>query len=352
MTSLTPQSKLSAHLTEKNVITGAILSAIAGVLFQQTTLTAVPLGITLLLTQTQRRSNNTELRKTLRQQTQSTEQIYAQILLMQQQLKTLQNTKPAAEPTPLIRQHTTPIIQQIHRLQRQQKALELSHLPAQQQQFTHLYSQLQTLTQTLQQSVTTFQDTLSSQTLAPPPPATAINATPPLPKDQTVVLIDGSNLYHSAKGLGYKIDYPALLTYLHTEYPQAQIRFYAGVDPKNIGQRSLYRSLRTAGCTLITKPVIARADGSWKANLDVEIALDMYATAASAAKIVLFSGDGDFVCAVRRVKQQKTQVQVIGLPGSTSQKLKKTAHQYQDLSQLPAILKPIPTPPASQPADS
>lgn len=84
----------------------------------------------------------------------------------------------------------------------------------------------------------------------------------------------------------------------------------------------------------MTKELVKRADGSQKANLDVEIALDMVELAEQYDKAILFGGDGDFACALDKVSSQGCQVEVVSLRSATSEALIRSSDRFTNLQDI------------------
>ncbi|MBF2046910.1 MAG: NYN domain-containing protein [Elainella sp. C42_A2020_010] len=153
-------------------------------------------------------------------------------------------------------------------------------------------------------------------------------------RGRLIVLIDGSNLFYAALQLGIEIDYAKLLQCLTLNNQLVHAFFYTGVDPSNDRQQGFLSWMRHNGYRVVTKDMIQLADGSKKANLDVEIAVDMMRLAQYCDTIVLVSGDGDFAYAVKNLLYQGVRVEVVGLRSMTSNSLIDAADCYVDLNAL------------------
>lgn len=159
-------------------------------------------------------------------------------------------------------------------------------------------------------------------------------------RGRLIILIDGSNLFYAASQLGVEINYLKLLHYLVRGGRLVRALFYTGVDPQNDKQQGFLHWLGRNGFRVISKETIQFADGSKKANLDVEIAVDMIRLAPCCDTIVLVSGDGDFIYAVKSLIHQGVRVEVVGLRSMTSSGLINAADYYIDLDAIkPRIQK-------------
>ena len=92
--------------------------------------------------------------------------------------------------------------------------------------------------------------------------------------------------------------------------------------------------MRRNGYRVITKDLIQLADGSKKANLDVEIAVDMITLAGHYDTAVLVSGDGDLAYAANAISFQGVRVEVVSLRSMTSDSLINVADRYIDLDSI------------------
>ena len=95
-------------------------------------------------------------------------------------------------------------------------------------------------------------------------------------RGRVAIFIDGSNLFYAALQLGIEIDYTKLLCRLTEGSRLLRSFFYTGVDRTNEKQQGFLLWMRRNGYRVISKDLVQLPDGSKKANLDVEIAVDMW----------------------------------------------------------------------------
>jgi uncharacterized LabA/DUF88 family protein len=155
-----------------------------------------------------------------------------------------------------------------------------------------------------------------------------------LNRGRVAIFIDGSNLFYAALQLGIEVDYTKLLLRLTAGAPLLRAFFYTGVDRTNEKQQGFLLWMRRNGYRVVTKDLIQLPDGSKKANLDVEIAIDMLKLAGSYDTAVLVSGDGDLAYAVNAVSYQGVRVEVVSLRSMTSDSLINVADCYIDLDSI------------------
>ena len=158
-------------------------------------------------------------------------------------------------------------------------------------------------------------------------------------RGRVAIFIDGSNLFYAALQLGIEIDYSKLLYSLTSHSRLLRSFFYTGVDRTNEKQQGFLLWMRRNGYRVIAKDLVQLPDGSKKANLDVEIAVDMMALVGSYDTAVLVSGDGDLAYAVDAVSYRGARVEVVSLRSMTSDSLINVADRYIDLDQIKADIQ-------------
>jgi len=165
-----------------------------------------------------------------------------------------------------------------------------------------------------------------------------------LNRGRVAIFIDGSNLFHAALQLGIDIDYSKLLCRLTAGSRLLRSFFYTGVDRTNEKQQSFLLWMRRNGYRVFAKDLIQFPDGSKKADLDVEIAVDMVALSAYYDTAILVSGDGDLTYAVEAVSYRGARVEVVSLRSMASDSLINVADLFIDLD---TIKEDIQKPPRS-----
>ncbi len=153
-------------------------------------------------------------------------------------------------------------------------------------------------------------------------------------RGRVAIFIDGSNLFYAALQLGIEIDYTKLLRRLTGNSRLLRAFFYTGVDRTNEKQQGFLLWMRRNGYRVISKELVQLPDGSKKANLDVEIAVDMMALIGSYDTAVLVSGDGDLAYAVDAASYRGVRVEVVSLRSMTSDHLINVADRYIDLESI------------------
>jgi uncharacterized LabA/DUF88 family protein len=160
-------------------------------------------------------------------------------------------------------------------------------------------------------------------------------------RGRVAIFIDGSSLFYAALQLGIEIDYTKLLCLLTAESSLLRAFFYTGVDATNDKQQGFLLWMRRNGYRVVSKELIQFPDGSKKAKLDVEIAVDMMTLAGCYNTAVLVSGNGDLAYAVDAVSYQGMRVEVVSLRAMTSDSLINVADLYIDLAGIKEQIQKI-----------
>ena len=162
--------------------------------------------------------------------------------------------------------------------------------------------------------------------------------------ERTALFIDGSNLYATAKALGFDIDYKNMLKMFEDGTRLTRAIYYTALldDADYSPIRPLIDWLDYNGFMVVTKPAKEFTDAAGrrkiKGNMDIEIAVDIMQLCPSLDHIVLFSGDGDFRSLVEAAQSRGCRVTVISSmairPPMIADELRRQADQFVDLKSL------------------
>src|SRR5664279_3022803 len=166
----------------------------------------------------------------------------------------------------------------------------------------------------------------------------------PSSSDKIALIIDGANLYATAKTLGFDIDYKSLLKEFQSRGTLLRAFYYTAIieDQEFSSIRPLIDWLDYNGYTVITKPAKEFDDGEGrrkiKRNMHIELAVDAMELAEHVDQIVLFSGDGEFRSLVETVQRRGVHVTVISSmssqPPMIADELRRQADVFTDLVEL------------------
>ena len=153
------------------------------------------------------------------------------------------------------------------------------------------------------------------------------------------VFVDVANIFYAAKAAGVDIDYVTLLKTATAGRDFVRAYAYTGLDPDNENQRQFHSFLARSGYKVVSKDIRKYGDGKVKANLDIELVVDMMRTAQNLDIAVVVSGDGDFAPAIRAVQQMGVRVEVVSFRGNTSSDLIDVADTFIDITQIAKVEK-------------
>ena len=157
------------------------------------------------------------------------------------------------------------------------------------------------------------------------------------------IFVDGANMFYTQKkGLGWFFDPAKLLFELKGDDELVNAYWYMGIkepmDPRDINFVNFLS--HSAGYNVQSKPlktIVDSASGttSQKANLDVEMVIDMFNTVDLYEKIIIVSGDGDFERAIQVLKDRGKLVTVVSTPNWVARELRNAVgSRFIDLQDL------------------
>lgn len=158
-------------------------------------------------------------------------------------------------------------------------------------------------------------------------------------RGRVALFIDGNNLFHAARFHNIDIDYNKLLRLLLGDGRLLRAFFYTGVDVGAERQQGFLLWMRRNGFRVVQKELKTFYDGTRKANLDVEIAVDMLSLAGRYDTAVLVSGDEDFVYAVNAVAYKGCRVEIAGFRSNTAPRLIDVSDFFIDLGEIADLIR-------------
>jgi uncharacterized LabA/DUF88 family protein len=147
-------------------------------------------------------------------------------------------------------------------------------------------------------------------------------------------------MFYAQQKNGWFFDPRKILEYF-TRDPEVRLVnafWYTGLKDSQ-DQRGFRDALISLGYTVRTKLLKEYYDDtsgrySQKANLDIEIVIDMFNTVEQYNRVVLFSGDGDFERAIELLRSKNTHITVVSTEGMIARELRNVTDQYIDLNHL------------------
>jgi uncharacterized LabA/DUF88 family protein len=147
------------------------------------------------------------------------------------------------------------------------------------------------------------------------------------------IFVDVPNLIYAAERRKIDLDFGRVLEFFTRDRQLVRATAYAPItdDPqaKLESQRFAHYFIGHP-YRLVTKPLKRFADGSMKANFDIELAVDILTMSERLDVVVLMSGDGDFVRVVELVESRGVRVEVAAFAEAAAGELKSVADLFID----------------------
>lgn len=165
--------------------------------------------------------------------------------------------------------------------------------------------------------------------------------------EKVAIFVDGSNMFYAQRKAGWHVDYRKVYDHFAQGMDVYNAFYYTSVtSPPESAVEGFLRALTGIGYTVRRKPVkeiIDHETGSItrKANLDIEIVIDMLTTLEQYDVAVLVSGDGDFERAVELLRLRGKRIIGVGLRSMAAYDLVNATDRYLYMDDLrDAIEKP------------
>ena len=152
-----------------------------------------------------------------------------------------------------------------------------------------------------------------------------------------VILIDGGSLFRAATQLNLEIDYEKLLPCLLQGRELVRAIFYTGFSPGNLKQASFLKWMRNNGYRVLQKELVVNSDGSRRANLGVEIAIDMLQFARANDRIgviILVSHNNDLSCVAEKISNHGLHFELVSLRSLIQESLLNYTDRFIDLESI------------------
>jgi len=155
-------------------------------------------------------------------------------------------------------------------------------------------------------------------------------------RPRIAIFVDVPNIMYAAEREGVTLDYAEVLDFIVGNRELVRASAYAPIsdDPdEELGTQKFVQPFMDLGYRIVTKPLKRYANGTIKANFDVELAIDVLTMSDRLDIVVLMSGDGDFRRLVELVASKGVRVEVVAFGQSTASELRTVADEYINLSE-------------------
>jgi uncharacterized LabA/DUF88 family protein len=163
---------------------------------------------------------------------------------------------------------------------------------------------------------------------------------PPFPSTERVgVFVDVANLLYSARTLRTTIDFGKLLDFLRGNRRLVRAHAYTPTSPQPGDDQMFLQAVKGLGYRITTKNYKTFASGAKKADMDLDLCMDVVrlVDARAVDTIVLVSGDSDFMPLLDYCSDHGVRVEVVAFDESMSATLRQSCDLFINLSMLDEI---------------
>jgi len=171
-------------------------------------------------------------------------------------------------------------------------------------------------------------------------PANISVSLPPFPSTERVgVFVDVANLLYSARTLRITIDFARLLDFLRGNRRLVRAQAYCPTSPHSSEDQMFLQAVKGLGYRITTKNYKTFSSGAKKADLDLDLCMDVVRLVDGRAVdcIVLVSGDSDFMPMLDYCSDHGVRVEVAAFDEAMSATLRQSCDLFINLAMLEEI---------------
>ncbi len=163
---------------------------------------------------------------------------------------------------------------------------------------------------------------------------------PAFPSTERVgVFVDVANLLYSARNLRMQIDFGRMLDFLRSNRRLIRAHAYAPTNPDPNADQSFLSPVKGLGYRITTKNYKTFASGAKKADMDLDLCMDIVRMVDAKAidTVVLVSGDSDFLPLLEYCSDHGVRVEVAAFDDSAAMILRQSCDLFINLSVVDEI---------------
>jgi uncharacterized LabA/DUF88 family protein len=163
---------------------------------------------------------------------------------------------------------------------------------------------------------------------------------PPFPSTERVgVFVDVANLLYSARTLRMAVDFGKLLDFLRGNRRLVRAQAYCPTSPQPGDEQMFLQAVKGLGYRITTKNYKTFSSGAKKADLDLDLCMDVVRLVDGRAVdcVVLVSGDSDFMPMLDYCSDHGVRVEVAAFDEAMSATLRQSCDLFINLSMLEEI---------------
>jgi len=156
-----------------------------------------------------------------------------------------------------------------------------------------------------------------------------------LPSTERVgVFVDVANLLYSSRSMRIPIDFGKLLTFLRSDRRLVRAHAYCPTSPDPYADQQFLTAVKGLGYRITTKDYKTFSSGAKKADLDLDLCMDIVriVDADAVDTVVLVSGDSDFLPLLDYCSDHGVRVEVAAFDESTAAILRQSCDLFMNLS--------------------
>jgi len=156
---------------------------------------------------------------------------------------------------------------------------------------------------------------------------------------RAAVFVDLQNVQEVFEKQWSEVRYDKLRDYIKSKHNVIKFVAFIPYKADDEKRQRLIDAISLMGYRVICKQAKERPDGSVKANMDMEIALEIHSMVDSIDEVILVSGDSDFCPLVDFLSRRGKRIKVIGPGrGPTSLELIRTADDFENIDEIESVI--------------